>query len=282
MSSTLVLWLILVSVLHDANGRSKENSTRQLLLHREQNDVTLAFQYNQSLTLNHQLSNLIRKRTRRCAPACQPHHCCKRSYCSCVRDYWGPVCYCRKWSERNWLIRVEEEPGDCGWLSVQSRSRIQINFQLISFTLEQKIASLRSARPDSFVTRAAGEMSACCCLSFLSSSACVSLLLLALSLCVSSDVCSFPKLLLGVLNRTFSLLAFLHVPLCLLCFLRSILIITNEQDTLTQTRWQDFIIWLLCLSSSPALLLARLPLLFLSFSKCAKKMITHRWARIDQ
>ena len=35
-------------------------------------------------------------RFRRCAPACQPHHCCRKSHCVCVHDYWGPVCYCEK------------------------------------------------------------------------------------------------------------------------------------------------------------------------------------------
>lgn len=38
----------------------------------------------------------IHRRNRRCAPACQPHHCCKKSHCLCVQDYWGPVCYCKK------------------------------------------------------------------------------------------------------------------------------------------------------------------------------------------
>ena len=38
----------------------------------------------------------IYRRFRRCAPACQPHHCCRKSHCVCIHDYWGPVCYCKK------------------------------------------------------------------------------------------------------------------------------------------------------------------------------------------
>lgn len=41
-------------------------------------------------------SNHIHKRHANCASPCQVRGCCQRTRCLCVRDYWGPVCYCRK------------------------------------------------------------------------------------------------------------------------------------------------------------------------------------------
>jgi hypothetical protein len=49
----------------------------------------------QILINNHQGENL-RKRFSRCTSPCQLDDCCEKSNCLCVRDYWGPICYCKK------------------------------------------------------------------------------------------------------------------------------------------------------------------------------------------
>ncbi len=48
------------------------------------------------ILINNQHEQNLRKRFIRCTPPCQLDYCCAKSNCSCIRDYWGPVCYCRK------------------------------------------------------------------------------------------------------------------------------------------------------------------------------------------
>jgi len=48
------------------------------------------------ILMNNQQEENMRKRFSRCIFPCQSHDCCKKSNCLCIRDYWGPICYCRK------------------------------------------------------------------------------------------------------------------------------------------------------------------------------------------
>lgn len=44
---------------------------------------------------NRHEKNVILKRFFRCIFPCQSHDCCNKPNCFCIRDYWGPICYCK-------------------------------------------------------------------------------------------------------------------------------------------------------------------------------------------
>lgn len=50
----------------------------------------------QSINHNKNTNRLLLKRSSHCASNCQPQSCCTEAKCLCIRDYWGPVCYCKK------------------------------------------------------------------------------------------------------------------------------------------------------------------------------------------
>lgn len=85
----IVLLFILLIVLPNYVDNRKPMETEPWLLHKYQRKSL------KILSKDGRKSSR-RKRNAHCGYPCQSRSCCQRTRCVCVRDYWGPSCYCRK------------------------------------------------------------------------------------------------------------------------------------------------------------------------------------------
>ena len=100
MNIIIVLVIVLITLLSRIDNKLLENSTIKLpslYRHKEKIIEILTINQQKNNKLQNSIHNkIIRKRSSPCATACQPHDCCLKAQCLCIRDYWGPICYCRK------------------------------------------------------------------------------------------------------------------------------------------------------------------------------------------
>ena len=84
MNFIVLLFILLITMLSYIDNR-KTMRIEPWLFHKHR-----------QIHSNHLHKQSRRKRHANCALPCQSRGCCQRTRCLCVRDYWGPVCYCRK------------------------------------------------------------------------------------------------------------------------------------------------------------------------------------------
>jgi hypothetical protein len=85
MNIIIVLFFILINMLSYIDNMENPMIKSSFSLHKYKRNLIQIL-----------MNNRHKERFSRCISPCQLDDCCEKSNCLCIRDYWGPVCYCRK------------------------------------------------------------------------------------------------------------------------------------------------------------------------------------------